>query len=520
MVKTHAGSKKAAIEASERMSGWDFATWHSAGSDPVLRSTMVGLLVLDKAPDWNRLVDRYDRASRTVPILRKKVIEGPVWIANPRLVVDPNFDLTFHLRRFRMPAGSTWDDVLEDARRQSLTDFDKDRPLWRVTVLEGLPGGKAALISKLHHAIADGQGALQLFTALVDITPEGADLGPMPEEPSAGALSPTEFAETMVRDNVNWLREKAGDIVQNAVPTAVEFLKSPVETINHFYTTASSLVRFTNTSLDSLSPAMINRSINYHFDTFDLPFADLKQGAKATGHTVNDGFLGAVAEGLGEYHRALGLPVDKLHINMPISLRKPGDGAQNAVTIARFELPTDVSDLIDRMDQISEVVRKWRAEPALGFTDQLGEISRFIPKGLVMAVAQSSDVTASNVPGIPFPVYFAGAKVERMYPLPPTIGSAVFIAMLTYNGIAQIGIASDDAAITDRALLLKCFKVGFTKVTGKPVISTNPLSTRRSASVKKRAPRKAAAKKVPSKKAAPAKSTVRKTPAKKAPARA
>ena len=83
-----------------------------------------------------------------------------------------------------MPKGSTWDDVLDNARRQSMTDFDKERPLWRVTVLEGLPGGKSVVIQKLHHAIADGQGAVQLGLALLDFTPEPTDLGPMPPAPS------------------------------------------------------------------------------------------------------------------------------------------------------------------------------------------------------------------------------------------------------------------------------------------------------------------------------------------------
>ena len=100
--------------------------------------------------------------------------------ANPRLVIDPDFDLSFHLRRFRMPEGSTWDDVLDECRRQSMSDFDRERPLWKVTVLEGLPDGKAAVITKLHHAVADGQGAIQLRAALVDLSPEGFDLGPMP----------------------------------------------------------------------------------------------------------------------------------------------------------------------------------------------------------------------------------------------------------------------------------------------------------------------------------------------------
>lgn len=95
-----------------------------------MRSTMVGLLIMDGEPDWDRLVDRYERASRVVPILRQKVVEGPVPWANPRLLIDPDFDLTFHLRRFRMSTGANWGDVLDECHRRR----DRLRP--RPTAVE------------------------------------------------------------------------------------------------------------------------------------------------------------------------------------------------------------------------------------------------------------------------------------------------------------------------------------------------------------------------------------------------
>lgn len=494
----------------ERLSGWDYATWFSASEDPVMRSTMIGCLVLQESPDWERLVDRYDRASRVVPILRQRLVEGPVGIANPRLVVDPNFDLSFHLRRFLMPEGSTWQDVLDECSRQGMTDFDRDRPLWKVTLLEGLPGGRAALISKLHHAIADGQGAMQLGAALVDITPEGFDLGPIPPAPEGLELSPRHFAEIMVQDNTEWIINTAKNAVKNAVPNLVSFLTAPQESIEQVAETVSSLVRMANTPTSPLSPVMTKRSINYHFGNFDVRFRDLRDAAKANGHTINDAFLAGVSLGMAEYHKREGEPVDELHINMPISLRLAGDGAQNAVTIARFNLPTNETNVDTLMDILGKTVKRMRAEPAMEYTNQLGEISRFIPKELLTAAAQASDVTASNVPGPPIDVYLAGAKVEAMVPLPPPIGAAVFVALLTYHGTAAIGVAMDDAAVTNRELLMECLRYGFAQVTGKPVSADNPLTG------KKAAGKKAAAKKAPAKKAPAKKAATKKAAAKKA----
>lgn len=509
------------MPAVERLSGWDFATWRSATEDPVMRSTMIGLLILEKSPDWDRLVDRYDRASRVVPILRKKIVEGPVAIANPRLVVDPNFDLSFHMRRFTAAEGTTWEDVLDECRRQSMTDFDRDRPLWRVTVLEGLPGGKAAVISKLHHAIADGQGALQLGAALVDISPEGFDLGPMPDAPEAVTLTPRHFAEIMVQDNAEWIVNTAKEAIGNAVPTLIDAITAPQETVEKITETITSLARFANTPSSPLSPLMTKRSINYHYDNFDVRFRDLRDGAKSHGHTVNDAFLAAISFGLRDYHKQLGKPVDELHINMPISTRSAGDGAQNAVSIARFDLPTNFTDITKLMDSLSGTVKRLRAEPALDYTNQLGEISRFIPKELLTQAAQASDVTASNVPGPPITVYLAGAKVDAMVPMPPPIGAAIFVALLTYAGKASIGVAMDDAAITDRKLLMKCLQNGFVEVTGKPVIDGDQFVDvpAKKAPAKKAAAKKTTAKKAPAKKAAAKKAPAKKPAAKKAPAK-
>jgi len=468
--------KQATVEA-KRLSGWDFATWRMATDDPVMRSTMIGLLVLDSSPDWEKLKERYERATRLAPVLRSTVVEGPIGLQTPRLVVDPNFDLGFHMRRFSMPKGSTWADVLEDARRQSMADFDRDRPLWRTTLLEGLPGGRAALILKLHHAIADGQGAVQLALALFDFTPEGADLGPMPEAPEPAVLDTTGFLEAVIRNNVGWVARTAEDAIRGLGPLTMEAVKNPSELISRARRTAGSVFRFTRVPFGPLSPIMQQRSINYHFDTIDMDFGAYRAAAKKRDRSVNDIFLAAISVGMNRYHEQMGRPVDELRMNMPISLRSSGEDAANAVTIARFEIP--ISNAIDDvLESAAQTVRRWRAEPALRLADNLAEFSRFLPPELLSAAAQTSDLTASNVPGVPVPVWLAGARVERMYPLVATIGAAVNITMLTYNGVASVGISTDDAAVDDREELVRSLRYGFREVIGAPVIAGNPLTIR------------------------------------------
>ena len=90
----------------------------------------------------------------------------------------------------------------------------------------------------------------------------------------------------------------------------------------------------------------------------------------------------------------------------------------------------------------------------------------------------TSDLTASNVPGIPVPVWLAGAKVERMYPLVGTIGAAINVTMLTYIGTASVGVSSDDAAVTDREQLMESLRHGFREVIGPKAITKDPLTAR------------------------------------------
>lgn len=467
------------ITEARRLGGWDFATWRMATDDPVMRSTILSVMLLESSPDWDRLCERYERATRLAPVLRSKVVEGPLDLQTPRMVVDPNFDLSWHMIRVSMHEGATWEDVLDYARRQSMTDFDKERPLWRVTVLEGLPGGKSAVLQKLHHAIIDGQGMVQLGRTLFDSAPEDADLGPMPEAPDPVVLDTKGFLQAVVRNNVGWVARTVEDVISGIGPVALAAIKNPKETIGKVVGTAESILKFTKTPMAPLSPIMQGRSINYHFHTIDIDFATFRAAAKKRGRTVNDLYLAAICVGLNRYHEKMGSPVGELRMSMPISLRTAKDEGKadqgNAVSVARFEIPVDAA-IDDLLEAAASTVRRWRDEPALKLADYMAELSRFLPPDLVSAAAQTSDVTASNVPGPPETVWLAGARALRWYPLIGTIGAAVNVSMLTYDGVASVGVSSDDAAVTDRGELIAGLRYGFAEVIGADLLPSDPLS--------------------------------------------
>ena len=160
----------------------DAFVW-SIECDPRLRSTIVTLVLLDRTPDWCELVNRFELLSRTMPMFRQRVISSPT-PAPPRWEVDPDFDLAFHLRRVTAPKPGTVDTLLEMARLAAMADFDRARPLWEATLIDGLADGGAALLCKLNHALTDGIGAVQIAMTLYDRTEQPEERGrPMPSEP-------------------------------------------------------------------------------------------------------------------------------------------------------------------------------------------------------------------------------------------------------------------------------------------------------------------------------------------------
>jgi len=152
-------------------------------------------------------------------------------------------------------------------------------------------------------------------------------------------------------------------------------------------------------------------------------------------------------------------------VNVPISLRgDAGDRsgqAANAVAIARFPMHVANQSTVELMHQAHDLVAKWRSEPAMRLADPLAEVSWFVPVPMLASVARASDITTSNVPGPPIPIYLAGTRMIAVYPLVATIGAAVNVTMVTYDGNAFIGVSTDDRAISDHADLMQDLRAGF-----------------------------------------------------------
>lgn len=443
--------------------------------DPLLRFTVTAVTVLDRAPDWDRLVDRFEKATRVAPHFRDRVVSTPFRLAPPRWVTDQGFDLGYHLRRMRAPEPGTLDPVLELARTTAMAGLDRSRPLWEATLVEGVDGDGAALVIKAHHSLTDGVGGMQLALVVFDLDPD-ADPTDWPDAPVPEAVTPTDLAWQATVHHATRAAALGARTVGAALPTLGRLAREPVATTRGWLRSGGSIARMVRPVGATLSPVMADRGLSWRFRVLDVPFDELRGAAKATGTTLNDAFLAGITGGMRRYHEQLGHPVAELRASMPISTRKDGDPVGgNRVAIVRYPVPVDIADPRARLHALHEAAARARNEPAVPHTGAILEVVSPVTPLAVRAMAVHMDFGASNVPGPAFPVHLAGAEVLRFYPFGPTGGSAVNITLLSYRGTCCIGVNMDTAAITDGDRFLACLADGFAEVLavgdGEPAVT-------------------------------------------------
>lgn len=466
-------SEMASAEFDPRMSDSDALMWNIE-KDPLLRSTITMVMTLDCTPDRDRFTRRMERASRLVPRLRQRVLHHPLSIAPPRWEVDPNFDLQYHLRWMRAAGDGTMREVFQIAEPIAMQGFDRARPLWEFTVVEGLTDGGAALIVKVHHSVTDGVGGVKLQMAMLDAerdpSPAPEDLE-LPEAPRPLALS--ERQRWLDATSYEAARQfgTARDTAGSALAAVRRLAVDPVGVGTDALRTAASVTNMLKPATEPLSPLMSGRSLSVRFDTIRVPLGGLKQASKVVSGRLNDGFVAGVTGGFRRYHQHHGFDdVTSLRMAMPVNVRTAATASSvgNHFVPARFLVPIGIDDPIARMNAIRELVAHQRVEPALAMSEPLAGILNRLPTtavtGIFGSMLKGVDFITSNVPGVPVPVYLGGARMESQVALGPMSGSAANVVLVSYLEDLNIGINTDPVAVPDPEVLVECLRDSFDEV--------------------------------------------------------
>ncbi len=432
--------------------------------DPGLRSTIVGITWLKSPPDLDALTARLDRATRLAPRFRQRPVHPPGPFATPRWV-DCEVDLSLHLRRIAAPSPHTPRTVIEFARSEAMTEFDPFRPLWVMTLVEGVTGGRAALVMKLHHSLTDGLGAVQLGWLLFETSPEPEPVTPVEEfgpEPVPGG---PELVREALSRSARRMVATARDGLGLVVPATTTTVRHPLRSTLDVLATASSLGRFVRPASETLSPVMTRRGLGRHLDMIEVEVDALKAAGSAAGSTLNDAFVASVTGGLRRYHELHGAPVQELRVTMPVSTRREVDPVGgNRFTLERFTLSVGEADPANRIRTTGWQCRAARYEEALPLSDAVAGVLNLLPSWVIGSMLKHVDFVASDVPGVPVPLYLAGAEVTGTYAFGPTTGAALNVTLLSYRGTCCVGCTIDTAAVPDPEVMMGCLRQGFDEV--------------------------------------------------------
>lgn len=449
--------------SSRHMTDFEAIMWR-VEVDARLRSDAVILDILDCAPDWDRLVAGHEWGCRLVPRLRQRVVDDALFLRPPSW--EPtDLDMAYHLRRVRL-AESSNEALMDFVSSVAMEPFDRRRPLWKGVLVEGLPDGRAAYLFKVHHAMTDGQGLVQLFDMLHSHRREPTEKAPIAIE---GVLDGDGVSRRGIR-GLTFGREVIGGSLGLAsrLGSATRRRLAHPATPRATWEYAQSLGRVTKPPGEP-SPLLRKRGLVRRMRAIEIPLTALRAGGRAAGGTLNDAYLAGIVGGLRYYHLHHGAEIGDLPIGFPVSLRRPEHAlGGNQFGGACIAGPSSEPDPAARVKLIRERVLAVRDEPALNFMGLTAPITSRLPPPVLAHMthrySSSLDLQASNIPGLNRPTFIAGARVERMYGFGPVPGGAMMTTLLSHEGICCIGISMDHDAVPDPDVLTECFERGLREV--------------------------------------------------------
>ena len=403
---------------------------------------------------YGRIYDHLESRIHLFPPFRERLVTVPFGLGHPVLIEDPDFDLEFHLRRTALPSPGGHREFEAFIGRLMSRPMDLNRPLWEAWIVEGLEGGRWAFVAKAHHLISDGVGGNDILVNLLDLQPEPREVDPPAswqpdQEPSDLRMLAGAVVETVKRPVrfVSTLRRAAGvarDVASSRLNRRGE-----------------ESIRIVGARTFLNGPVGPHRQVGFGSVSLD----DVKAVKDAAGVRVNDVVVAMCGRGLRRFVEAHGESPDRsLVASVPISIRPEGN-ADLGNQVAGMTVPfhDDVDDPIEQLRRISEATRPAKEQLGAVSAHLLTDWTEYAPPavaaqafrfytrtGLAHRHPPIANVTLSNVPGPPMPIYMAGSRMEEMYPIGPVIpNQACNITVVSYRDQMHIGIVADRDRVPD-----------------------------------------------------------------------
>jgi diacylglycerol O-acyltransferase len=382
-----------------------------------------------------------------VPRYRQKVRFVPLGAGPPVWIDDPHFSLDYHLRHSALPAPGADEQLREMAARVFSQHLDRNKPLWELWMVEGLDGGRWALLSKVHHCMVDGVAATDLMSVMFSDTTVPAATGgrfsPAPEPSGLEILAQTIARRVSPSGQLETLRG---------------VLRAPRESLRSLAEAARATIA-AGPSMRPVAASSLIGPIGPHrtYSWADVRLTDVKEVRAGLGGTVNDVVLTLITNGFRELLQSRGEEVAEdqvVRTMVPVSVRRRGEKGvyNNRVSAVFAGLPVGLREPAARLESIRAEMDGVKSSKQAVAGDVLTSLSGFAPPGLlalgsrlVTAAPRLNMHTATtNVPGPQQPVQTLGRRMLESYPFVPVVGSIrIVVAIFSYDGGLYFGVTGD-----------------------------------------------------------------------------
>jgi WS/DGAT/MGAT family acyltransferase len=474
----------------ERLSGLDAAFLYLETPSHHMHVSMVSMFDASTVPggySFEKVRGVIEERLPMIPMFRRRLVEVPFRLHHPIWVDDPNFDLDYHVRRIGSPAPGGIEELCELASEFTSRQLDRTRPLWELCIVEGLRDDRIGVLAKVHHSSVDGVSGAEVMVHLFDLEPAPAAKDtPSDAEPATAERVPSDL-----------------ELVSYA---AWSLARTPFRIAAKLPGTVRTLVDVVRRRRQSEGPSAptpfaaprtsLNGSITPHrkVAAVTLPFDEVKAVKRALGCTVNDIVLALCSGALRRYLDARGeLPEEPLVAVVPISVRDsdaPSAGS-NQVSAMFTSLATDCADPTERVEAIAAVTREAKQEHHTIGAKMLQDWAEFATPavftrasrlyssmGLADRHRPIHNLVVSNVPGPPFPLYLAGAKLELLCPLGPVMeGAALNITVISYMDNLDVGLIACRESVPQLWDLARGFRSALDELTDAAGLAADDIDT-------------------------------------------
>jgi diacylglycerol O-acyltransferase len=397
-----------------------------------------------------------------IPRYRQRVLFAPYNLTHPFWEFDPDFSIHNHIRRVKLEPPGT-DQQLSELSGQVFTPLmDRNKPLWDLTVVEGLENERSALIWRVHHSLVDGIAGVGLLNILFDATKTPRASAPAPPyEPP-----PLPDANQLLAEG---LANSWASSAERLIGAQISMLKLAQSFLGPGGSTGLQALLASMPEL--LKPAEklpFNRPCNgvRGHCWAKIPFGETRGIKAALGGTINDIVLTIVSEAVARYTKAHNEPVAGRFVRLmvPVNLRAedPHGRTGNEISMLPVSIPLDIEDPAERLKVISQRTAVMKGAHVADLIHLIGTWIGWTPPGLQYPLAALPflpqpvlivNMVCTNVPGPMMPLYANGRELLTYYPHVPT-GSdvGISVAVSSYNGNLFYGVTYDGGAAPDGEL--------------------------------------------------------------------